>query len=143
MAFDVHFQRFEAISGLINDLAALNHVKTRPLQWILLKKTQEDNRSALRIEAAKDAHRKALEYAQALGYKKVEPFHLREGNQYAGSTNMKRRMIYGDGNETRNSKKNMADVDAEEWEQVGGAVFEYAPEDVEMTAAVSASFYAM
>lgn len=134
--FQVNFQRFGAIPGFLRDLASIDYVETEPLTWILSEETKAKNRSALRIGAAKDAHRKATEYAEALGYKKVEPFMLREGHNYATVSHMKGGRPPA--NSVTTNKKNMAETTAE-----GDASFEYQPEDVKMSASVHTSFYAM
>lgn len=140
VSFEVRFQQFQAIAGLIQDLAALPHVETRPLQWILTAKTKDENRSALRVGAAKNAHEKALEYAQALGYQKVEPFQLSEGHMGAYSSNSKAARLSRPAADVVSKNLAVGDV---EMEDAGEDVFRYQPEDVKMSASVDASFYAL
>ncbi|KAK4498167.1 hypothetical protein PRZ48_010824 [Zasmidium cellare] len=142
VTFEARFQRFEAIAGVIQDLGAISNVKTEPLEWVLQAKTKDENRSALRVEAAKNAHQKALEYAQALGYQKVVPFQLSEGQTHARSGYSKAPIHDFDDDDDETSEQNMADGE-EGGASVGGDKFRYQPENVKMSSAVSASFYAL
>ncbi|KAF2173831.1 hypothetical protein M409DRAFT_62075 [Zasmidium cellare ATCC 36951] len=126
VTFEARFQRFQAISGLIKELGAISHVKTKPLEWVLLQKTKDENRSALR---------------------KLIPIHLSEGYTNARSTHSKAPRIDFDDDdqddEDDNSDQNMVGVETEAWEEVGGDVFRYQPENVNMSTSVNASFYAL
>ena len=66
---------------------------------------------------------------------------LEEAPIYAASSDRKLDRIPTDGIER--SRKNLAEADAEVWEEVGGSVLEYQPEDIKMNAAVNTSFYAL
>ncbi|EME41958.1 hypothetical protein DOTSEDRAFT_72907 [Dothistroma septosporum NZE10] len=139
--FEAHFKKFQSIGGFINDLSNLPYTETQPVKWILKEETKDAHRTEVRTQAAKNAQQKALEYAQALGYKHVVPYMLEEAQIYAVSSNRKMGRIPADGVE--GSRKNLADADTEGWEEVGGSVFEYQPEDIKMNVAVNTSFYAL
>lgn len=142
--YEVHFRKFQAISGVIASLSTIPHNDTQPISWILQDGTIKNHRSALRTHAAKNAYQKALGYAQALGYEKVVPVKLQEAQVYTHPSSRKAAalgLLYPS-DDVENARKNLAVEEHEGWTEVREAAFEYQPEDIKMSVAVDASFIA-
>ncbi|KAF7190697.1 hypothetical protein HII31_07856 [Pseudocercospora fuligena] len=137
--FEARFQNFAAVGPFISGLSDLPHIDTEPVEWILLEETKASHRASLRAKSARNAQQKAIEYANALGYGKVTPSKLREGNVYAYSARSKSGRTVTDG--TESMAKNLAGM--EDWEDVKGSdTFEYQPENIKISVAVHTEFYA-
>lgn len=136
--FSIRLQKFSALGKTIHDLVAVEYVRSNGVQWILTDETIEAQKSKLRIEAAKEASRRAQDYAKALGYSQVIPNRLRESQAYTQSSNAKSGRVPSNGIESQS--KNMADV--EEWEDLGEEAFQYTPEEVKISQKVDVAFRA-
>ncbi len=121
-------------------MAAIKHVSSEGVNWVLTSATIEDQRSTLRAKAAKSAMTKANDYAEALGFTKIVAIELREATHYVQSSNRKgggSQVVAADPLGT--AAKNMAELD---WEDVGEEVFQYTPEEVKMSQTVNGRFAA-
>lgn len=134
--FKARFQDFDALGRFVRDVLPLPHLKTDPVTWILLEQTKEELKISLRATAARDAQRKANEYAQALGYNKVLPSFLQDGrNLYS------KRQRGGLFNVAEEVGKNLAGRAADL--AVDEMAFRYRPDNIKLTVEIDMNFYAI
>lgn len=136
--FQIRLHKFSALGMMIQELVAIDYVRSNGVQWILTHETMKAQKSTLRNMAAKEALIRAQDYAKAVGFEKVTPVEMEESQAYTRSSNRKMGYIPTDGVETQS--KNMAD--AEDWEVLEEEAFQYTPEEVKMTQSVNAKFCA-
>lgn len=142
--FGVHFQDFQSIEAFIQRLVGLPIAQTQDVKWVLKQETKDAYCSKLRTQAAKNAHRNALEYAQALGFERVVPHKLEEAQICVPISNRIMSRIPTGGVE-RSGRDSVVDESRQEEVKrlVDRLKFEYQPEDIEMSVVVKASFYAV
>ncbi|KAK2810566.1 hypothetical protein FQN50_002823 [Emmonsiellopsis sp. PD_5] len=125
-SFSIKFRNFDTLASLSAELAVIPNVTIGAVEWALTDATVSSLAAENRVNAARDARERALDYARAFGYESVVPVEVRDSASGLPYTRTAREM--------RNKKA--------VGEQLRREKLAFCPEEVEMTSSVDVTFRA-
>ncbi|KAK2731461.1 hypothetical protein FQN55_004677 [Onygenales sp. PD_40] len=125
-SFSIKFRDFDTLALLSAELAVIPYVNVGAVEWMLTDATVSSLAAENRVNAARNARERALDYARAFGYESVVPVEVKDsasGLPYTRTAS------------TMRKKQAMA-------EQLRRAKLAFYPEEIEMTSTVDVKFQA-